>query len=632
MKGFYVYDIETYPNVFTCVIVCAVTLNVWRFEISFRKNEGVELFKFLVFLRDSGARMVGFNNIGFDYPCIHELVKRSGVVTCDDIYQKAQGIINAKEHERFSHLVWESDHMVPQVDLYKIHHFDNVARSTSLKMLEFNMRSDSIEDLPFPPGTFLVENQVDTLIKYNDSDVFRTLDFLKHTIEQIEFRDEMTSRLGKNFTNHNDTKLGKDYFILELEKNGIPCFDRSTGRKQPIQTVRPFIDLSTVIFDYVKFEDEGFVRIKEWLSSQKITQTKGVFKDLSCTVQGFTYDFGVGGIHGSVESCTVWSDEDYAIIDVDVASYYPNLAIANSLYPAHLGVEFCEIYLDQYNSRKSYAKGTTENAMLKLALNGVYGDSNNKYSPFYDPAYTMSITINGQLLLCMLAESLIKIQSLEMIQINTDGLTVKILRKDIPLLNAKAANWEKLTKLELDHVEYSRMFIRDVNNYIAEYTSEEGCDAKLKRKGAYCYGDDLGWEKNHGFQVVARAAEAALVHDVSVEDFIYNHRDKYDFFGRTKIPRSSRLELRTPDGKVQDLQRITRYYVSKNGGHLVKLMPPLAKKLELDPESPWRKISIESGYKVEQCNNIHDYGSGAINYAYYIDAAKKLVNPLLNYR
>ena len=52
---------------------------------------------------------------------------------------------------------------------------------------------------------------------------------------------------------------------------------------------------------------------------------------------------------------------------------------------------------DVYNQRKSFAKGTAENAMLKLALNSVYGDSNNKYSVFYDPKYTMNITINGQL-------------------------------------------------------------------------------------------------------------------------------------------------------------------------------------------------------------------------------------------
>src|SRR5699024_7429724 len=135
-----------------------------------------------------------------------------------------------------------------------------------------------------------------------------------------------------------------------------------------------------------------------------------------------------------------------------------------------------------YQQRKGYAKGTAENAMLKLALNGVYGDSNNQYSPFYDPQYTMSITINGQLLLCMLAEALMQADAVQMIQINTDGLTIRCPRNLQPWVQQVQAWWEKMTSLELEAAEYSRMFIRDVNNYVAEYT-----DGKLKRKGAYEY-------------------------------------------------------------------------------------------------------------------------------------------------
>ena len=67
--------------------------------------------------------------------------------------------------------------------------------------------------------------------------------------------------------------------------------------------------------------------------------------------------------------------------------------------------------------RAASEKGSDVNAMLKLALNGVYGDTNNIHSPFYDPLYTMRVTINGQLLLCLLAEWLMKIPNLQIIQI-----------------------------------------------------------------------------------------------------------------------------------------------------------------------------------------------------------------------
>ena len=169
---------------------------------------------------------------------------------------------------------------------------------------------------------------------------------------------------------------------------------------------------------------------------------------LNVKINGFRFDYGVGGIHGSVESTIVRSDEDDIIVDADVSSMYPNIAIVNNTYPQHLSKKFCEIYENVYITRKSFGKGTPENAVMKLALNGVYGDSNNKFSPFYDPQYTMTITINGQLSLSILAEKLImNIPSVRIIQVNTDGVTVKLNRKDVDLYHKLCKEWEKETKI-----------------------------------------------------------------------------------------------------------------------------------------------------------------------------------------
>jgi hypothetical protein len=315
------------------------------------------------------------------------------------------------------------------------------------------------------------------------------------------------------------------------------------------------------------------------------------------------------------------------IIDLDVASFYPNLAISNELYPAHLGKQFCTIYKNVYDMRSGYAKGTPENAMLKLALNGVYGDSNNVYSPFYDPAYTMAITINGQLLLCMLAEELMKIPGLSMIQANTDGLTVYVPRIFTGQVEQVRHAWEKLTRLQLEEAIYDAMFIRDVNNYIAVYEGGK----KVKRKGAYCHttktdanpNGDLGWHQNHSMQVVAKAAEAALVHDKNIRDFITSHEDIHDFMMVTKVPRNSKLMWGD-----QQVQNITRYYVSTDGATLTKVMPPLAKALKIDPNAPERRMAVCKGWTVTECNNMQRFNRGTLNYEFYIKEAEKLVAPL----
>ena len=63
----------------------------------------------------------------------------------------------------------------------------------------------------------------------------------------------------------------------------------------------------------------------------------------------------------------------------------------------YLGPTFVTIYQHLYEERKKHPKGSPENAMLKLALNGCYGDSNNPYSVFYDSLFTMKVTLSGQM-------------------------------------------------------------------------------------------------------------------------------------------------------------------------------------------------------------------------------------------
>lgn len=463
-----IWDVETYKNVFTLSAELVDMPLTWCFEISDYRNDSAAIMEWLRWLKANGYSMVGFNNLGFDYPVLHTLIQ-TGRATAQSLYDKAMAIIGSQDDNRFAHMVYPSDRFIDQIDLYKIHHFDNRARSTSLKVLEFNMRLDNVSDLPFPVGSTLNQEQINVLKAYNAHDVKATKEFYFKSLDMIRFREELTLKYQRDFMNHNDTKIGKDYFIMELEKAGVECYTYGPNGRQPKQTKRPFIALNEAILPWIAFEHPEFTRILNWLKGQTITETNGVFEDVTCTVSGFTFVFGTGGIHGSVENETIVSDDEYAVVDLDVSSYYPNLAIANRFYPAHLGEKFCDIYSNLYEQRKSHKKGSAENAMLKLALNGVYGDSNNVFSVFFDPLFTMKITLNGQLLLCVLAELIMKHTTARLIQINTDGLTVKIKRDEMPMLESIRKHWETMTKLQLEEAMYSRMWVRDCNNYIAEY-------------------------------------------------------------------------------------------------------------------------------------------------------------------
>lgn len=144
---------------------------------------------------------------------------------------------------------------------------------------------------------------------------------------------------------------------------------------------------------------------------------------------------------------------------------------------------------------------------------------------------------------------------------------------------------------------------------------------KVKTKGAYevMPFDKIGWHKNQSAMVVPMAALYHLFGMGDYEEFIRLHRDPYDFLLRSKVPRSSKLLLITQEGDEIELQNICRYYPSKRGGKLIKVMPPLKEGGE------WRRLGIDTSWNVQPCNNIKDF-SWDLDYQYFIQETKALID------
>lgn len=713
----YIYDLESYPNVFTMSIVHASGKHMRAFEISDRKNEIESIAKCLRYLVKNKCRMVGFNNNSYDYTLIHEIIKSLKVakgtnsppkINAAKLYKLTTNIISKMHNEDDKwYGIKESDHFIQQVDLYKIHHMDNTAKATSLKMLEVNMRSTTVEDLPFPVGKKLTNDEIDILLHYNKHDVMETLKFYYYSYEAIELRKELSEKFGFDCTSSSDSKIGETLFINRLEQaqKGL-CYTHSKyGGRQVNQTKRDSIKIKDCLFPYLKFERPEFQAVHKWLASQVVKETKGVFNDyeehqigdlakyaqmktkkvllknklnldnkgkpkadfsltdsehmdelerlkkeflqehpmgsfeeketktsrshkvkvnaiyrvveaINTVIDGKVYVYGTGGIHMSIESETVRANDEWTILDADVTSMYPSISIANNVYPEHLGVTFCKVYKDLFEERGRYPKGSGPNGAIKLALNSVYGKSNSEFSPLFDPQYTLTITLNGQLCLSMLAEQLIGM-GCEMIQCNTDGVTARVPRSKEAQYYEITKEWEKTVGLKLEYAVYSMMALSNVNHYIAVYE-----DGKVKSKGLYevAHFEKLGWSKNHSAMIVPKAALDYIVYGIDIEKTIKGHKDEFDFCLRTKVPRSSQLYLCYDDGREIQQQNICRYYPSEQGGKLVKLMPALVAGGE------WRRLGIDTEYSVETCNNIAEFDWNKLNYDYYIKEAQKLID------
>jgi hypothetical protein len=601
-----IYDLETYPNCFTLSAELTDLPLHWQFEVSDFKDEREQIIEWCKYLISIDARMVGFNNVSFDYPVLH-LLLRNPKATARQLYDKAQSLIFSEN--KFEGMVFPSDRLIPQLDLYKIHHFDNKARTTSLKALEYQMQMDNISDLPFPVGSTLNQDQIKVLLDYNLHDVRATKLFYHESLKQIGFREELTAKHGRDFLNHNDTKIGAEIFQMELEKSGVQCYSYGKGGRVPRQTQRESINLHECIPQWIQFTHLEFQRIKTWFNSQVISGTKGVFSDIIAKVGNLDFVYGTGGLHASVTNEFFTADDEWMIYDMDVTSLYPSIAIEHGHYPEHLGPKFVDVYRDLRTQRVGYKKGSAENAMLKLALNGVYGKSNDKFSIFYDPLFTMKITIGGQMMLSLLAERLYY-QGLQIIQVNTDGITIRMLRSDAKKLEEICTTWQQKTKLTLEYAEYSKMVIRDVNNYIAVKTNGE-----VKRKGAYEY--DKEWHQDSSASVVAKVAEQVLIHGKPLEQTVLEWPDKMDFMIRAKVPRTSKLIYVDENGEQSDVGNIQRYYISPEGGTLLKVMPPMKGKTE----NRW--FDVQKNQKVCLCNKITE-ATLPIGYEWYINEVRKL--------
>lgn len=635
-----VYDLECTINFFSYADVNVKTGEHQIFYIHPSVDNFEEREKFIEYL-NTLSLMIGYNNLYYDYPLLAYLIKNSdkfikasSQVIVDKMYAFSQRIIDneltSKDKKKYS--IYNPT--IPQLDLYKIWHFNNKNKRMSLKDVQVSMNYPNIQDMPFKHNDYISEKDIEPLIEYNLNDVDSTLAFYKLTVgdtdhslysgtDKIQMRKDLSEIYNLDFLNDNDSSMGEK-IAFELYRSST----NSDARKlKEARTQRPRLGLTDCIFDYIQFNSKEFNHLHHNLR-QRVLKRSDSFKQ-SVIYKGFKYDYGLGGIHGCIAPGIYKSDKDYIIIDADVASLYPSIAIQNKLYPKHLGPVFVDIYsgiVERRLKAKADLKSATPDPKslplangLKLAANSIYGKSMSEYSFLYDPKYTYSTTLNGQLMLSMLSESLVdEIEDFTMLQINTDGLTFKIRRTDVEKAYQICKEWEAKTNLILEYVDYEQMIIRDVNSYIAQTTT-----GKVKYKGAFEADKEL--HKNNSYRIVPIAVSNYFLNGTPVSETIRNCTNIYDFCGRYKCRTWDgwRAEYHYDTGNghgIEIMQKTTRYYASNELNVLYKVK---------DTPSGSKKEVIESTTGVKVFNTYEhesDFENYNVNYKFYETLANKLIN------
>lgn len=204
-------------------------------------------------------------------------------------------------------------------------------------------------------------------------------------------------------------------------------------------------------------------------------------KKFTLDVAGVKHLFGWGGIHGAREKYHYRCDNDHLILHVDVASYYPRLMIFHNLLTrnAKKPERFRQIYEQRLKLKHEGKK--KEQAPLKIVINGTFGICKDETNKAYDPRNANLICVNGQLLLLDLIEKMEQnVHSFQLIQSNTDGLIIKIHRRDFERVDDICFEWESRCSMELEFDYIREIWQKDVNNYVFVQM-----DGKTERKGAY---------------------------------------------------------------------------------------------------------------------------------------------------
>lgn len=364
MKKIYVYDIECFYNIFTATFIDKDSDDVRVFVIYKDRDDRQALFKFL----DNEVQgLVGYNCINYDSQIL-EFLFRNKQVTTQELRNYSDLIINS-EDRKLDVPEWKL--RIPHLDVYKIHHFDNKNRRTSLKWCEFSLDMPNIEDMPETKNDV---DFIDNVLKYNFNDVISTERLYEVTKKMIELRKELSNMYGLNFMNSSNSRIGSE-LCLEL-------YCRATGKnKRDVRALRTYnneIVIKDLLFEYIKFETLPFQQVYNYFKSLIVSTTSEI--DYLVKINGVEYVYGSGGIHASVNSKIYESTDEYIILDCDVSSLYPSIATVNNLYPKHLGEEFSKVYKhDIVDVRlREKAKGELGNKAIiegfKEAANSVYGD------------------------------------------------------------------------------------------------------------------------------------------------------------------------------------------------------------------------------------------------------------------
>ena len=436
---------------------------------------------------------------------------------------------------------------------------DDIAdKGLSLKAVEGNLYLPIVESsISFDLDRPLTPEELDEVIRYCKNDVDATVRLYKERSEYLTSKKVVGTMYGVPEA----TAIGLTNAKLSARVLDAKGVSRNDERDYQIPAC---LDQDLIPEKVLSF----FMQIRDLsIPDTKLFGTgkegsKGMTLDLwfETSAGRCPVTYAWGGVHGAKPAFTAEATADRLIVNYDVASLYPNSMI-NFGYCSRSMAD-PDAYKKLVETRLAAKKaGDKEKATaLKLVVNTVYGAMLNRHNDLADRRAGRSVCITNQLamtqLIVMLAQ---RCETIDFININTDGIMFFIDRSEDPKASQIVDEWSKITGFEMERDDFAKVIQKDVNNYIGIMAS-----GKMKTKGGYVSLYKGGDFKTNSLQIIHKAIVEYLVNGVDPADTINAETDIFKFQNIVKTGGTYEGSYHYVNGELTPLQKVNRIYAVKN--------------------------------------------------------------------
>lgn len=155
------------------------------FVVHEQQNDFPEFVSFLNKCVKDKQWHISFNGLGFDAQITQHILNNQAFllnstpeVIIDFIYKYAQSVIEKNNRGDFADYA-PYKLKIKQIDLFKLNHWDNKAKMSSLKWIQYSMDWDNVEEMPHPHYQPITDRHtLENVINYCINDVQSTKKYL----------------------------------------------------------------------------------------------------------------------------------------------------------------------------------------------------------------------------------------------------------------------------------------------------------------------------------------------------------------------------------------------------------------------------------------------------------------------